>query len=55
MTVALDTTPPVLGVGDHRSKRDAERLAALSALYQLYDSGLVCEYIRTIKLFYNRI
>lgn len=39
VTVSLDTTPPVLGIGDHRVRRDAERLAALSALYQLHDSG----------------
>jgi small subunit ribosomal protein S24e len=39
--VTLDTTPPVLGIGDHTAKRDAERLAALSALYQLHDTGLV--------------
>jgi hypothetical protein len=42
VTVTLDTTPPVLGIGDHRARRDAERLAALSALYQLHDTGLVC-------------
>ncbi|KAG1881654.1 P-loop containing nucleoside triphosphate hydrolase protein [Suillus tomentosus] len=41
VTVALDTTPPVLGIGDHRVRRDAERLAALSALYQLHDTGQV--------------
>ncbi|KAG2154843.1 P-loop containing nucleoside triphosphate hydrolase protein [Suillus clintonianus] len=38
-TVTLDTTPPLLGIGDHRVRRDAERLAALSALYQLHDTG----------------
>ncbi|KAG0708857.1 P-loop containing nucleoside triphosphate hydrolase protein [Suillus ampliporus] len=41
VTVTLDTTPVVLGIGDHRVKRDAERLAALSALYQLHDTGLL--------------
>ncbi|KAG0702542.1 hypothetical protein DFH29DRAFT_920804 [Suillus ampliporus] len=38
--VTLDTAPPVRGIGDHRVRREAEKLAGLSAVYQLHDTGL---------------
>lgn len=39
MTVPLEE--PVIGVGDDPSKKQAEKLAALSAVYQLHGLGLV--------------
>ena len=40
-----DTT--VVGVGDHVQKKEAERLAALSALYQLDGQELVGYIVHT--------
>jgi small subunit ribosomal protein S24e len=37
----LDTAPQITAIGDHTDKKSAERLCALSALYQLHDRGLV--------------
>ncbi|KAF5370240.1 hypothetical protein D9615_010076 [Tricholomella constricta] len=38
-TVHLDS--PTVGVGDHTNKKESERLAALSAVYQLHTLGLL--------------
>ncbi|KAL4070934.1 P-loop containing nucleoside triphosphate hydrolase protein [Scleroderma citrinum] len=40
-TIALQTEPPIVAIGDHTEKKAAERLCSLSALYQLYDNGLL--------------
>ncbi|KIJ68453.1 hypothetical protein HYDPIDRAFT_124983 [Hydnomerulius pinastri MD-312] len=40
-TVVLETSPQIVGIGDHTEKKAAERLSALHALYQLHDSGLL--------------
>ncbi|KAI6162189.1 hypothetical protein EDD17DRAFT_1776997 [Pisolithus thermaeus] len=40
-TLDLATEPRIVAVGDHIEKKAAERLCCLSALYQLYDNGLV--------------
>ncbi|KAH7920668.1 hypothetical protein BV22DRAFT_1132886 [Leucogyrophana mollusca] len=39
VTLTLYTTPPIVATGDHTDKKAAERLCALSAIYQLHDSG----------------
>lgn len=41
MTVRISEDPVVVGVGDSIHKKEAEQLAALSALYQLDAVGLV--------------
>ena len=41
MTVRISEDPVVVGVGDSIQKKEAEQLAALSALYQLDAVGLV--------------
>lgn len=41
-SLLLDTVPQITAIGDHADKKAAERLCALSALYQLHDLGLVC-------------
>lgn len=40
-TVIVEIEPPVIGVGDHPEKKQSEKLAALSAVYQLQQSGVV--------------
>ena len=40
-TVTLELDPPIVGEGDAPAKKDSERLAALSAVYQLARRGLV--------------
>ena len=40
-TVHLDIDPPITGVGDHQDKKRSLHLAALSAVYQLHDLGIV--------------
>ncbi|KAF9229282.1 P-loop containing nucleoside triphosphate hydrolase protein [Gyrodon lividus] len=40
-TLALDTSPQIVGIGDHTDKKTAERLCALSTLYQLHDNALL--------------
>lgn len=41
-TVELDNIdPPIIGVGDHQDKKRSIFLAALSAVYQLHDLGIV--------------
>lgn len=40
-TLDLATEPRIVAVGDHTEKKAAERLCCLSALYQLYDKGLL--------------
>jgi hypothetical protein len=40
--VVVDAGTRIIGVGDHANKKDSEKLAALSAVYQLYESGMVC-------------
>ncbi|KAG9314362.1 P-loop containing nucleoside triphosphate hydrolase protein [Chiua virens] len=37
----LDTDPQITAIGDHTDKKSAERLCALSALYQLHARGLL--------------
>ncbi|KAH7930973.1 P-loop containing nucleoside triphosphate hydrolase protein [Leucogyrophana mollusca] len=39
VTLTLNTTPPIAAIGDHTDRKTAERLCALSAIYQLHDSG----------------
>lgn len=40
-TLDFPTEPRMVAVGDHIEKKAAERLCCLSALYQLYDKGLL--------------
>lgn len=40
-TVQLDIDPLLVGVGDHTDKKQSLNLAALSAVYQLHDLGIV--------------
>ena len=40
-TVQLDIDPPLVGVGDHQDRKQSLNLAALSAVYQLHDLGVV--------------
>lgn len=40
-TVTVNMDPPIIGVGDNPERKQAERLAALSAVYQLHNVGLV--------------
>jgi hypothetical protein len=40
-TVVVDGEGGVIGVGDHAIKKEAEKLAALSAVVQLCAAGLV--------------
>ncbi|KIK93741.1 hypothetical protein PAXRUDRAFT_12465 [Paxillus rubicundulus Ve08.2h10] len=40
-TLVLNTSPQIVGIGDHTDKKAAERLCALSTLYQLHDKGLL--------------
>lgn len=44
VTVAVndETGSQIVGTGDHPSRKEAEKLAALCALYQLDAKGLVC-------------
>ena len=37
----MDIDPPIVGVGDHQDKKRSTHLAALSAVYQLHDLGIV--------------
>lgn len=48
-TVLADETHNVVGMGDGANKKDAEKLAALSAMFQLHQLGLV----RTPFIFYS--
>jgi len=41
VTVVVDPEVGVIGVGDHLKKKDAEKLAAISALLQLRTAGVV--------------
>jgi hypothetical protein len=40
-TVTLDIDPPLVGIGDHADKKTSVTLAALSAVYQLQELGIV--------------
>ena len=40
-SLLLDTDPQLIAIGDHADKKSAQRLCALSALYQLHHRGLV--------------
>ncbi|KAF8640497.1 hypothetical protein AX17_000159 [Amanita inopinata Kibby_2008] len=40
-TVTVHLPVPVIGIGDHLTKKESERLAALSAVYQLHLDGLL--------------
>ncbi|KAG6842205.1 hypothetical protein C0991_000175 [Blastosporella zonata] len=40
-TVTLHLDSPIVGTGDHSSRKESERLAALSAVYQLHALGLL--------------
>lgn len=40
-TATVEMEPPVIGVGDHPEKKQSEKLAALSAVYQLQQLGVV--------------
>ncbi|EGN93737.1 hypothetical protein SERLA73DRAFT_115779 [Serpula lacrymans var. lacrymans S7.3] len=40
-SLTLETDPPIVAIGDDTEKKLSERLAALSALYQLHDQGFV--------------
>ncbi|KAF9459916.1 P-loop containing nucleoside triphosphate hydrolase protein [Collybia nuda] len=40
-SVTINLEVPIIGVGDHNEKKQAERLAALSAVYQLHELGLL--------------
>jgi dsRNA-specific ribonuclease len=42
VTVSGDPQRGIVGVGDHANKKEAEKLAALSAVLQLASAGLVC-------------
>lgn len=46
-TVTVSMELPIVGVGDSPEKKQAEKLAALSAVFQLHELGLV----RFISLF----
>jgi small subunit ribosomal protein S24e len=41
-TVIVEADITIVGVGDSASKKDSEKLAALSAVYQLHEAGMVC-------------
>ncbi|KXN90025.1 putative ATP-dependent RNA helicase DHX36 [Leucoagaricus sp. SymC.cos] len=41
VTVNIPIEPPVIGVGDHPEKKQAERLAALAGVYQLQEMGVL--------------
>jgi len=41
-TATLNLEPLVSGVGDSTEKKESERLAALSIVYQLHSQGIVC-------------
>lgn len=40
-TATVEMEPPVIGVGDHPEKKQSEKLAALSAVYQLQQLGVL--------------
>ncbi|PPQ80799.1 hypothetical protein CVT25_001924 [Psilocybe cyanescens] len=40
-TVKLDIEPPIVGIGDHKDKKQSSTLAALSAVYQLQELGIL--------------
>lgn len=40
-TATIDLEVPIIGIGDHAEKKQAEKLAALSAVYQLHGLGVV--------------
>jgi hypothetical protein len=40
--MTVDVQPLIQGVGDSPTKKEAEELAALSAIFQLYEKGFVC-------------
>ncbi|TFK41154.1 P-loop containing nucleoside triphosphate hydrolase protein [Crucibulum laeve] len=40
-TVTVNIEPPIIGIGDHQIKKESERLAALSAVYQLQELGVL--------------
>jgi len=40
-TVNIPIEPPVIGIGDHPERKQAEKLAALSGVYQLHEMGIV--------------
>ena len=42
----IDIEPPVVGIGDHPEKSRSVALAALSALYQLQEMGVVSMRLR---------
>jgi hypothetical protein len=46
-TVTVDLPTPIVGVGDHGNKKESEKVAALSAVYQLHESGMVCYLVLT--------
>lgn len=50
-TVTVPLEPPVTGVGDSTDKKQAERLAALAAVYQLQGMGIVRRLILFLPLF----
>ncbi|KAH7911206.1 hypothetical protein BJ138DRAFT_1086089 [Hygrophoropsis aurantiaca] len=39
VTLTLNTSPPISAIGDHTDRKAAERLCALSAIYQLHNAG----------------
>ncbi|EIW72544.1 hypothetical protein TREMEDRAFT_70747 [Tremella mesenterica DSM 1558] len=41
VTAAVDPQQGIIGIGDHSEKKEAEKLAALSALLQLVQAGLI--------------
>ncbi|KAG5221898.1 ATP-dependent RNA helicase [Salix suchowensis] len=43
-TVVINVEPPIEGVGDSADKKESEKLAALSAVYQLDKLGLECSW-----------
>jgi hypothetical protein len=47
-TVTVDMEPPIVGVGDSLDKKNSEKLAALSAVFQLHDLGLVCYLVLSV-------
>ncbi|KAF8959706.1 hypothetical protein BDZ97DRAFT_1836550 [Flammula alnicola] len=40
-TVQIDVEPPIIGIGDHPVKKQSTSLAALSAVYQLQELGIL--------------
>ncbi|KAG8219813.1 hypothetical protein J3R82DRAFT_786 [Butyriboletus roseoflavus] len=43
-SLLLDTDPKIVAIGDHADRKSAQRLCALSALFQLHHRGLVCTF-----------